>query len=121
VSLEQARERRDTARQDVANGLDPTLRRTREKICLGDTFEAVAREFLSVLRAANLPAETPSPAAAHLIRQALTSPRYRRPRSREPISADTVDTMERRLELHVFPYLGGQAVQRLRAPQLLEV
>lgn len=121
VSLEQARERRDAARRDVANGLDPALRRICEKICLGDTFEAVAREFLSVLRAANLPAETPSPAAAHLIRQALASPRYRRPRSREPISADTVDTMERRLELHVFPYLGGQAVQRLRASELLEV
>ncbi len=121
VSLEQARERRDVARRDVASGIDPTLRRTCEKSCLGDTFEAVAREFLSVLRAANLPAETPSSAAAQLTRQALTSPRYRRPRSREPISADTVDTMERRLELHVFPYLGGQAVQRLRAPELLEV
>jgi hypothetical protein len=97
-----------------ANGLDPTLRRTCEKICVGDTLEAVAREFLSVLRAANLPVETPSQAAAHLIRQALRSLRYRRPRSREPISADTVDTMERRLELHVFPYLGGHAVQQLR-------
>jgi hypothetical protein len=42
VSLEQARERCDAARQDVANGIDPTVRRTCEKICLGDTFEAVA-------------------------------------------------------------------------------
>jgi integrase len=121
VSLEQARERCDAARQDVANGIDPTVRRTCEKICLGDTFEAVAREFLNVLRAANIPAESPSPAAANLIQQALTSSRFRRPRIREPISAETVDTMERRLELHVFPYIGGQAVHRLRAPELLEV
>jgi hypothetical protein len=44
VSLAQARERRDAARQDVANGIDPSLRRTCEKICLGNTFESVARE-----------------------------------------------------------------------------
>jgi integrase len=121
VSLEQARERRDAARRDVFNGINPRLRRTCVKICIGNTFESVAREFIGVLRAANIPAETPSLAAADLIQRALKWPRYRRPRSREPISADTVDTMERRLEMHVFPYLGGRDVQLLRAPELLEV
>jgi hypothetical protein len=48
VSLAQARERREAARQDVANGIDPSLRRTCEKVCLGNTFEAVAREFIGV-------------------------------------------------------------------------
>ena len=50
VSLERARKRRDAARVDVANGTDPSLRRVCETICRGNTFEAVAREFLSVLR-----------------------------------------------------------------------
>jgi len=121
ISLEQARERRDAARRDLANGINPSLRRTCEKICLGNTFEAVAREFIGVLRAANIRAESPSRAAAELIALALKSPHARRRRSREPISADTVDTIERRLELHVFPYIGERDVQLLRAPELLEV
>lgn len=121
VALEQARERRDAARRDIAKGINPSLRRTCEKICLGNTFESVAREFIGVLRAANISADAPSRTAAELIQVALKSPRYRRSRSREPISADTVDTMERRLEMHVFPYIGARDVQLLRAPELLEV
>ena len=54
VSLEQARKRRATARQDLANGVDPKLRRKCERICVGTSFQAVAREFLSVLRAASI-------------------------------------------------------------------
>jgi hypothetical protein len=121
VSLRQARERRDAARQDVANGIDPNLRRTCEKICLGATFEAVAREFSSVLRAANISAENPSLVVAGLIQQTLKPLHHRRPRSREPISARTVELMERRLEMHVFPYIGERDVQLLGAPELLEV
>src|SRR6185312_11963686 len=45
----------------------------------------------------------------------------RRSRRREPISAETVDTMERRLELHVFPYIGERDVRLLTARELLEV
>jgi hypothetical protein len=95
----------------------------RQTICLGNTFESVAREFDGVLRAASLSVDTPSPAAAELIQQALKSPHYRhrRARRREPISADTVSTIERRLELHVFPYIGARDVRGLRAPELLEV
>ena len=120
VSLAQARERRDAARQDLAQGIDPSLRRTCEKICLGNTFEAVAREFISVLRAAGISAEAQSTVAADLIRQTLRVSNRRRLRSREPISANTVDSMERRLETHVFPYLGQQDVQLISAPQLLD-
>ena len=121
VSLVQARERRDAARRDVANGVDPSLRRTCQKICLGNTFEAVAREFIGVLRAANINPESPSLAAEHLIQKTLTPPRLHRRRSREPISANTVDTLERRLEMHVFPYIGARDVQLLHAPELLDV
>jgi hypothetical protein len=32
VSLDQARERRDAARRDVANGIDPSLRRTCDNV-----------------------------------------------------------------------------------------
>jgi len=67
VSLERARKRRDAARVDVANGTDPSLRRVCEAICRGNTFEAVAREFFSVLRAAGIGAESPSPVVADLI------------------------------------------------------
>ncbi len=121
VSLEQARERRGAARRDIANGINPSLRRICEKIFLSNTFEAVAREFVGVLRAASISAETPSRAAADQIQVALKPPHHRRARSREPISASTVDTMERRLEMHVFPYIGDRDVQPLRAPELLEV
>lgn len=121
VSLEQARKRRDTAGQDLANGIDPKLRRTCERICLGTTFQAVAREFLGVLRAASISAEGPSPILVGLIEQSLQSLHYRRLPSRVPISPNTVDDMERRLERHVFPYIGERDVQLLTAPELLEV
>lgn len=77
ISLVQVRERRDAARRDVANGIDPSLRR--------------------------------------LIQQTLTPSHLHRRRSREPISANTVDTLERRLEMHVFPYIGTRDVQLLHA------
>jgi integrase len=121
VSLEHARQRRDAARQDVAHGIDPSLRRTCEKICAGNTFEAVAREFFGVLRAAGINPEGPSAVAADLIRQTLRPLPRRRLRYREPISAETVEAMERRLEMHVFPYIGERDVQLVRAPALLEV
>ncbi len=121
VSLERARKRRDAARLDVANGIDPSLRRVCENICMGNTFEAVAREFLSVLRAAGISAESPSPVVAGLIQQTLKPSHYRRPRTRDTISEHTVELMERRLEMHVFPYIGERDVRLLSAPALLEV
>lgn len=35
---------------------------------------------------------------------------------REPISADTIDTMQRRLEAYVFPHIGETDVGHLTAP-----
>jgi hypothetical protein len=120
VSLEQARKRRATARQDLSNGVDPKLRRKSERICVGTSFQAVAREFLSVLCAASIRAEGPSPIVAGLIEQSLQG-RPRRLPNRVPISPGTVDDMEGRLERHVFPYIGERDVQLLTAPELLEV
>jgi hypothetical protein len=45
VSLKLARERRDQARRDLANGIDPSAKRRTEKMASGNTFEAVAREW----------------------------------------------------------------------------
>ena len=53
VSLAQARERRDAARRDIATGIDPSVRRTCERLCVASSFESVAREFIGVLRAAS--------------------------------------------------------------------
>ena len=119
MSLAQARERRDAARRDIAMGVDPSLRRTCERICIGTAFELVAREFIGVLRAANISPEGPVRVAAVLIEK--TRAPSRRVRRREPISAETVETMERRLELHVFPYIGERDVRLLTSRELLGV
>ena len=45
VSLKQARERRDAARKQVADGIDPSVKREAEHTAIADTFEAIAREW----------------------------------------------------------------------------
>jgi integrase len=47
VGLKDARERRDAARAQVAKGIDPSAARKAAKTAGADTFEAVAREWLS--------------------------------------------------------------------------
>ncbi len=47
VSLKLARQRRDEARQQLENGVDPSLRRKAEKVADADTLEAVAREWFA--------------------------------------------------------------------------
>ena len=121
VSLTQARERRDAARRDVADRVDPRRRRMSERGRKTNTFEVTAREFLRVLRAASVNVERPSPAVVELIQQTLNGQHQRRMRSRVPISANTVELMERRLEMHVFPHIGERDVQLLTAPELLSV
>lgn len=48
VPLRRAREKRNEARRLVADGVDPGAKRKAEKAALADTFEAVAREYLSM-------------------------------------------------------------------------
>ncbi|MEJ0006027.1 MAG: integrase arm-type DNA-binding domain-containing protein [Steroidobacteraceae bacterium] len=45
VSLKAARERRETARQLIADGTDPSAQRQREKLARADTLAALAEEF----------------------------------------------------------------------------
>jgi integrase len=48
VGLKQARERRSAARRLIADGIDPSAKRQAEKVSQDDTFEAIAREWLSM-------------------------------------------------------------------------
>lgn len=48
VPLKLARDRREEARQQLAAGIDPGAKRKAEKVAQGDTFEAIAREWLAM-------------------------------------------------------------------------
>jgi hypothetical protein len=50
---------------------------------------------------------------------AIEIPRGRKSRKRQAILEDTVNTMERRLELHIFPYLGGHDIGAVTGSDLL--
>jgi integrase len=92
VSLAQARERRDTARKQVADKIDPSQARKAEKasrIQEENTFEAVAREWYGKFSANWAP--------NHSIK------------------------IKNRLENDVFPYIGGQPISDIKAPELLMV
>jgi integrase len=52
VSLRRAREKRDDMRRQVADGVDPAVRRRADKIAAADTFGAVAEEWLRVKKSA---------------------------------------------------------------------
>jgi len=48
VPLKLARDRREEARRQLAAGIDPGAKRQAEKAAQGDTFEAIAREWLAL-------------------------------------------------------------------------
>lgn len=121
VSLRQARDRRDEARKQIANGIDPGVKRQCEKRASSDSFKAVALELFAVLRKSSVAGEEPPEHAAEVTQRTIQPHRKRKVRQREPISADTIDTMERRLEMHVFPHIGAQDVREVSAPSLLKV
>jgi hypothetical protein len=50
IGLKRARERRDEARKQIAEGIDPSAQRRAAKAAQADTFEAVAREWLDLQR-----------------------------------------------------------------------
>lgn len=93
VSLKDARERRDKARQDLAQGIDPSAKRKAEKTsratAASNSFEAVAREW-------HLTIHTPKVSAAHAARTLV------------------------RLEQDIFPWLGALPVPDITPPKLLE-
>ena len=91
VSLRDARNRRDAARKQIANGIDPGEHRKAHKSARADavanSFEAVAREWYSKMR----PTWTP----------------------------DHADKIIKRFERDVFPWIGGKPVADLNAPEVL--
>jgi len=91
VPLKAARDRRDDARKQIANGIDPGEHRKTHKSARADavanSFETVAREWFSKLR----PTWTP----------------------------DHADKIIKRLERDVFPWIGGKPIADLNAPTVL--
>ena len=93
VGLKEARERRDEARKLVANGVDPSEHRKANKL---SRMDRAANSFEVVARewfAKNSPNWVESHA----------------------------NRIIRRLELNIFPWIGGNAIADITAPQLLEV
>jgi integrase len=86
-----ARDRRDAARQQLANGIDPGEARKAEKIAQAgaESFEAIAREW-----------------------HAKFSPSWEQSHG---------DRILRRLELDIFPWIGKRPVGEIKAPELLAV
>jgi hypothetical protein len=91
VSLKAAREKRETARQQLAAGIDPGQARKAEKLAHAgaESFEAIAREWHTKF-----------------------SPRW---------VASHGDRILRRLERDVFPWLGARPIAEVKAPELLAV
>jgi integrase len=94
VSLKEARRRRDEAREQLRNGIDPSANRQARKKAeakeVKDAFEVVAREWHAKF--------APS----------WDSQKYR-------------EVTLRRLELNVFPWLGKRPIAEITAPELLTV
>ena len=93
VPLKAARDRRDEARKQIANGIDPGEHRKANKNARADavanSFEAVAREWFTKM----LPTWTP----------------------------DHADKIIKRFERDVFPWIGDKPIADLKAPELLTV
>ncbi|RYE02125.1 MAG: DUF4102 domain-containing protein [Sphingobacteriales bacterium] len=93
TSLKEARERRDKARQELAQGIDPSSKRKAEKSSKAElaanSFEAVAREW-------HLTIHTAKVSEGHAARTLV------------------------RLEQDVFPWIGPDPIATVRAPKLLE-
>lgn len=91
VSLKDARDRRDEARNLVANDIDPSENRKAEKLAKGggNCFEAVAREWYT--------------------------------KHSTNWTADHGNRIIRRLERDVFPWLGDKPIAKINAPELLSV
>jgi integrase len=91
VSLKSARSKRDVARRQLANGIDPGDVRKAEKVAKAGagSFEAIGREWYSKF-----------------------SPRW--------VSSHGARIL-RRLERDVFPWLGQRPIAGIKAPELLTV
>lgn len=91
VSLKQARDRRDEARQAVAEGIDPSEQRRARKIAgeerAANSFESVAREWYARMASTWVPSHG--------------------------------EKIIRRLERDIFPWIGSRPVSDIPAPLIL--
>lgn len=91
IGLKAARGKRDSARQQLANGIDPGEARRAEKIAKAgaESFEAIAREWYEKFSRGWVPSHA--------------------------------ERILRRLERDVFPWLGKRPIGEIKAPELLSV
>ena len=92
VGLAKARERRDKARAQVADGVDPSQERKAQKAArkvLGNTFEKVAREWFNKFEV--------NWASSHAVK------------------------IKGRLENDVYPYIGDRPILELKPADLLMI
>jgi hypothetical protein len=92
--LIEARKQRDTARQQLAQGINPAAERQQKRNVIDRSFEGVAKHWLAG------------------IRQLVLAGRR---------SMDTYDKAKRQLETYVLPLLGREDVSSIRPSQLLPV
>ncbi|MBI5137137.1 MAG: integrase arm-type DNA-binding domain-containing protein [Nitrospirae bacterium] len=95
ITLKDARARRDEARRQLAHGIDPGAHRKevreREEAQVTTSFESVAREWLPKMA------------------------------SRKGWAESYGNKVARRLEVDLFPWLGGRPVREITPPELLRV
>lgn len=93
IDLKEARERRDQARKQLANNIDPGINRKAVKAAQLDsnanTYEVIAREWLDKQSAIRAPSH--------------------------------IKKITQRLERDVFPWLGKRPIAEITAPELLKV
>lgn len=93
VGLKDARDRRDAARKQLADGIDPSLNRKAQKslrqLQVANSFETVSREWYEK--------HAPNWVASH------------------------GDRIIRRLERDIFPHIGKRPIGEIAAPELLDV
>lgn len=93
ITLQEARERRDAARKQLAQGIDPSLAKQSVKMAsaggTGNTFEAVALEWF-----------------------AKKSPKW---------AVNHSSKIMGRLKNHLLPYLGNWPIAAVTAPEILKV
>lgn len=93
VSLAKARDRREAARKQLADGIDPAAQRKAVKAArleqAANSFELIAREWLEVMAKKWTPGQA--------------------------------EGIKRRLELNAFPWIGSRPIAELTAPEILKM
>lgn len=101
VSLKEARDRRDEARRQMRDGIDPGVHRKIAKNADANTFKVVAEEWIEML--ANPPKNKNAK------------------KQKAPLSADTIKKKRAWLKDFVYPYMGSRPINKITAPELLDV